>query len=79
MMLFGGPGNSTYLGCLSCNEYDSESVFNDYGTYGSAYSQSSIRNHYGKFGSKYSQYGACNPYASNPPVIVDASGNFYGP
>ena len=78
MMVFGGPGNQTYLGCLSCNEYESDSIANQYGTYGSKYSADSLLNPYGNFGSKYSSYGACNPYASDPPVVVDSQGNFYG-
>lgn len=71
LMLFGGEGHHTYLGCLNCSEYASDSVFNKFGDHGSAYSSASILNHYGDFGSKYSNYGACNPYANDPPVIVD--------
>ena len=78
LMLFGGPGHKTYLGCLSCSEYDSDSLFNPYGTYGSEYSRDSIFNKYGQFGSRYSNYSACNPYASDPPVIVDEVGGFFG-
>ena len=78
LMVFGGPGHQTYLGCLSCSGYDSESVFNDYGPHGGPYSVNSIHNPYGQFGSAYSIYGACNPFASDPPVIVDERGNFYG-
>lgn len=78
LMVFGGTGHGTYLGCLSCSEYDQESLFNPYGQYGSAYSNQSILNHYSEFGSPYSATSACNPYASDPPVIVDAQGNYYG-
>ena len=77
-MLFGGPDHKIYLGCLSCSEYSTESVFNKYGTFGSRYSSTSIWNHYSDYGSAYSSFGACNPYASDPPVIVDQDGNFYG-
>ena len=38
----------------------------------------SIANHYSEYGSRYSMYGACNPYATDPPVIVDGNGSFYG-
>lgn len=38
----------------------------------------SIFNRYGEYGSQYSTYSACSPYASDPPVIVDGAGNFYG-
>jgi hypothetical protein len=78
IMLFGGPGHKTYLGCLSCSEYASESVLNQYGRYGSAYQSESIFNRFGSFGSRYSQYSPCNPYASDPPVIVDENGQYYG-
>jgi hypothetical protein len=78
LMLFGGEGHSTYLGCLSCSEYATDSVFNEYGGHGSRYSNVSIWNQYGDFGSRYSDYGACNAYANDPPVIVDSAGKFYG-
>jgi hypothetical protein len=78
LMIFGGLDHKTYLGCLSCNEYAFDSVFNSYGSNGSPYSGESIWNHYSEFGSPYSTYGACNPYASDPPVIVDQSGAYYG-
>jgi len=78
LMLFGGEDHKVYLGCLSCSEYSTDSVFNQYGTFGSRYSSTSIWNHYSEYGSAYSSWGACNPYANDPPVIVDLDGNFYG-
>lgn len=78
IMIFGGPNHDTYLGCLSCSEYASDSVFNDYGTYGSSYSSTSIYNSYSQYGSAYSNYSPCNEYATDPPVLVDEDGNFYG-
>lgn len=78
LLIFGGLEHKTYLGCLNCNEYASDSVSNSYGSNGSPYSGQSIWNHYSEFGSPYSAYSACNPYASDPPVIVDRNGNYYG-
>jgi hypothetical protein len=78
LMLFGGPGNRTYLGCLNCNEYATDSVFNSFGSHGSSYASDSIFNAFRQFGSKFSSYSPCNAFASNPPVIVDANGNFWG-
>ncbi len=77
-MIFGGEDHRTYLGCLSCSEYSSDSVLNEYGTHGSPYSSESIWNHYSQFGSRYSSYGACNEYANDPPIIVDPEGTFHG-
>lgn len=78
LMVFGGLNHKVYLGCLNCNEYASDSLFNSYGNNGSSYSAQSVWNHYSEFGSPYSTYSACNPYASDPPVIVDQSGTYYG-
>lgn len=60
---------NTYLGKIS-NAYDIESIFNEYGTYGSQYNSLSIWNQYATFGSEYSSYSANNPYASTPPMII---------
>jgi len=78
VMIFGGPSHRTYLGCLSCPQHATDSVFNSFGHYGSRYSSDSIWNAYGEFGSRVSDYSACNPNATDPPVIVDESGNAYG-
>jgi len=78
LLLFGGSGHKTFLGCLNCGKYDSGSVCNKYGQHGSKYASESIWNKYGNFGSKYSNESPWNRYASEPPAIVDREGNFYG-
>ncbi|HLJ85678.1 MAG TPA: hypothetical protein VKZ53_02585 [Candidatus Angelobacter sp.] len=78
LMLFGGLNHKTYLGCLNCSEYVTDSISNEYGIHGSSYSSDSIKNHYSEYGSAYSTYSACNQYASDPPVIVDSNGIYYG-
>ena len=65
-----------YLGKVTNNKYDTKSIFNEYGSYGSKYSSTSIFNEYGTYGSRYSTQSAFNEYASKPPVIVDANGSF---
>jgi hypothetical protein len=60
--LYGGQGHDEYLGCLNCNAYDSNSIWNAYGTYGS----------------EYNSYSPWNRYSSTPPVVVDKAGKFYG-
>lgn len=76
--LYGGNNNDEYLGCLNCSSYDSDSIWNEYGTYGSSYSSNSIWNEYGTYGSEYNSYSPWNEYSSTPPVVVDKKGNFYG-
>jgi hypothetical protein len=77
IMIFGGRNNEVFLGCVTCSEFDSSSLANKYGDFGSSYSSTSIFNSYSQYGSYYGTYSACNPNAANPPVIVDNSGTFY--
>ncbi len=67
-----------YLGKLVTDKYDEDSIWNEYGTYGSKYSDESIWNEYGTYGSKYSDESAFNKYATEPPMIVDYYGTFVG-
>jgi len=78
LLIFGGRGHDVFLGCLSCNRFEIDSVLNKYGTYGSQYSTDSIWNRYGLYGGAYGTYSPCNRYSTNPPAVVDRSGNFYG-
>jgi hypothetical protein len=68
-----------YLGTLSANPYDPDSVNNPYGRYGSSYSADSINNPYGQYGSRYSNDSPNNPYATNTPGIYggDEGGRGY--
>lgn len=78
LLLFAGPSHDVFIGCLNCGKHDSSSVCNKYADYGSKYSDKSIWNKYADYGSKYSDKSPWNKYASNPPVIVDRAGGFYG-
>ena len=78
LYIYGGEDHDVFLGKLNASKYDSQSIWNEYGTYGSEYNTNSIWNEYGTYGSAYSSYSPFNSYASYPPVIVDEEGNFYG-
>jgi hypothetical protein len=58
-----------FIGELT-NKFASESIFNEFGTYGSQFSSKSIWNQFSTYGSKFSSYSAMNQYAFNPPYIV---------
>lgn len=62
LLIYGGSDHDVFLGKLNADCYDSESIWNEYGTYGN----------------EYSSYSPWNEYASTPPVVVDSRGNFYG-
>jgi hypothetical protein len=67
-----------FLGTLNQNEYDSNSIYNQYGKYGSPYNTACIFNKYSNYGSDYSDKSPFNPYANNAPGLYDQQGNFYG-
>ena len=77
MAIFGYDYNEwKFIGAIA-NEYNSDSIANEYGA-GSEYKSDSIFNDYGSFGSEYSSYSAFNDYASKPPIIVNDSYKFVG-
>ena len=69
--------DGTFLGTFE-NEYSSNSIYNQYGRYGSPYNANSIFNKYGTYGSDYSDKSPFNQYANNAPGLYDRQGNFYG-
>ena len=68
--------NGQFLGKLSLNIYDSESILNKYGKYGNPYSPTSIMNRYSTYGSPYSSLSPFNQYSFTPPVIYLRGGRF---
>lgn len=69
--------DNQFLGKLTLNKYDTESIVNEYGTYGSRYSATSIFNTYSNYGSPYSSLSPYNPYTNTPPIIY-ISGQRFG-
>jgi hypothetical protein len=60
-----------YLGNLSTNQNDPDSVGNPHGRYGSKDSEDSINNLSGKYGSPQGNDSMNNPYATNTPIVLD--------
>jgi len=58
-----------FLGIVSTDKYDSYSINNRYGSYGSKYNSKSIFNRYSRYGSECSSLSAFNSIASKPPMI----------
>jgi len=78
LLLFSDENPRTFLGCLNCSKFDTSSVWNDFGSYGSKFSSTSIRNQFSQYGSQFSTISACNQFASRPPLVVDENGGYYG-
>lgn len=60
---------TTYLGKLS-NEFNSESIFNEFGTYGNEFSSSRIWNEFSTFGNEFNSYSPFNGFSSTPPMLI---------
>ncbi len=75
--LWGGANYTVFLGCFSCDQFASDSVFNQFGKYGSRFSSTSVSNHFSAFGSQFDTNSACNPFATNPPIILNTSTQRY--
>lgn len=67
--LLAQDSKNTYLGKLT-NNFDSESIFNEFGNYGSEFSSTSIWNEFGNFGSEFSTFSPFNEFTSTPPMII---------
>ena len=78
LLLFGGEGHKTFLGCLNCSQLSPSSVCNQLGRYGSSLQSDSIWNSLGRFGSSLSNDSPWNSLSNTAPIIVDKDGNSYG-
>lgn len=58
-----------FLGKITTSS-SSQSIFNEYGSFGSEYGAKSIWNSYGKYGGEYSRQSPFNKYTSTPPALV---------
>lgn len=65
--------DGTYLGTVSTDRYSSDSIMNEYGTYGSQYGSQSIMNQYGTYGGAYAAQSPFNKYSSTPPILYSGS------
>ncbi|QEC52154.1 hypothetical protein [Anseongella ginsenosidimutans] len=66
-----------FLGKLTSNTLDSESVLNKTGPYGNEYSPTSVFNKFGDYGNGFSSLSAFNPFSPTPPKIF-VDGKLYG-
>jgi len=67
-----------FIGNFNTNKFDSDSINNPFGRYGSKFSSDSIKNPFGEYGSKFSDKSVNNPYTNNAPKIYDQNGNYAG-
>jgi hypothetical protein len=78
--VWGGTNYGQYLGfftCIFCQEFGSESINNQFGSYGSPFSATSIRNQFSQYGSQFSADSACNQFATHPPKVYNSNRTVY--
>ena len=76
--IYGGKKHDQFLGCMTCDTEDLNSIWSPYSDYGSMHNANSIWNPDGKYGSKTSNYSPFNEKAKYPPIILDEKGKSYG-
>lgn len=59
-----------FLGRITKSRFDSDSLVNAFGAYGSRFSSTSIFNQFGEYGSQFSSLSPFNRFSSTPPKIL---------
>lgn len=67
-----------FIGHLNTNEFDADSVRNQFGRYGSPFSPDSINNQFGRYGNQFSDYSVSNPFAMHAPKLYTQNGMYLG-
>ncbi len=65
--VFGQDGK--YLGKITWNSFEHESIGNTFGPHGSEYSATSVFNSFSQYGSEFSALSAFNELAGRPPIV----------
>jgi len=61
--------DGAFLGKLNPNQFDSESIFNQFGPYGNRFSQTSIFNKFSIYGNHFSNLSPNNRFTQTPPKL----------
>lgn len=77
LLLFHLTAHAEYLGNLSTNEFDRNSIANQNGA-GNPYAPNSVTNEFGRYGSPFSNQSATNPFVTDAPRLYDQQGNYRG-
>lgn len=74
--IYSDDDKNRYLGKITSNSIDTESIWNTASLYGSSVGLYSVWNTVGTYGSETSMYSASATLATHPPKIYDSNGNF---
>jgi hypothetical protein len=68
-LIIAQDNSNTFLGKVS-SSFDSQSIFNEFGTYGNELSSKSIWNKFSTFGNEFNSSSPFNEFSSNPPMLI---------
>lgn len=74
--IYSDDGKNKYLGKITNNQFDSESIWNEFGEYGNDIDIDTIWCNVGTYGGSVSMYSSSATLATHPPKIYDKNGNF---
>lgn len=74
--IYSDDGKNKYLGKITSNQFDSESIWNEFGRYGNDLDIDTIWCEVGTYGNSISRYSSSSTLATHPPKIYDKNGNF---
>jgi hypothetical protein len=77
LVIYGGPQFREFLGCVNCDAYEADSVWNIYSPLGWENSYSDY-SHLHIYREPHGVYSACDPFASSPPRVLDPQNRLYG-
>ncbi len=67
--VFSDEDEPTFLGTVT-DEFGANSIFNEFGSYGSEFASKSIWNDFGKYGGQFSTHSPFNAFSSRPPILL---------
>ena len=62
-------GKNTFLGKVT-SSFDSQSIFNEFGTSGNEFNSQSIWNQFSTFGNEFNTYSPFNQFSLSPPMPI---------
>lgn len=74
--IYSDDGKNQYLGKITTNSFDAESIWNTVSKYGNNVNINNIWNNVGTYGNSTSMYSTSATLATHPPKIYDSNGNF---
>ncbi|MBB6109696.1 hypothetical protein SAMN05421821_105115 [Mucilaginibacter lappiensis] len=78
LKIYGGKNYDQFLGCMTCDDDEPNSIWSPLSDYGSTHKAKSIWNKNGVYGSEKSNYSPYKINAKYPPRVIDGNGKVVG-